>query len=220
MVVRFRLSSLQAFQLPSISSSGKLMDSCQGKIELTVAAAKSRWLPGMSCPIHNDKNFLLAQMKLNLRRLRHIANKKFKSNYFLKNIYLNFWSLITAPVDCGLMISNCMDVFKYKIQVLINRFPIGLKSDNMATMKRVILIVLDSVGIGALPDAQAYNDEGANTLGNLYLAQGTSEGSEPFAPGPWQTGRYWCHSRRNRSAVTVRWLNDPPARTQLAGIGK
>ena len=39
-------------------------------------------------------------------------------------------------------------------------------------MKRVILIVLDSVGIGGLPDAQAYNDEGANTLGNLYLARG------------------------------------------------
>jgi phosphopentomutase len=39
-------------------------------------------------------------------------------------------------------------------------------------MKRVILIVLDSVGIGGLPDARAYNDEGANTLGNLYLARG------------------------------------------------
>lgn len=37
-------------------------------------------------------------------------------------------------------------------------------------MKKVILIVLDSVGIGSLPDAQAYNDEGANTLGNLFLA--------------------------------------------------
>lgn len=39
-------------------------------------------------------------------------------------------------------------------------------------MNRVILIVLDSVGIGGLPDAIAYNDEGANTLGNLYLARG------------------------------------------------
>ena len=39
-------------------------------------------------------------------------------------------------------------------------------------MKRVILIVLDSVGIGFLPDAQAFSDEGANTLGNLYLAKG------------------------------------------------
>ena len=30
--------------------------------------------------------------------------------------------------------------------------------------KRVILIVLDSVGIGEMPDAAAYNDEGSNTL--------------------------------------------------------
>lgn len=31
-------------------------------------------------------------------------------------------------------------------------------------MKRVFLIVLDSVGIGELPDASLYNDEGSNTL--------------------------------------------------------
>jgi len=34
-------------------------------------------------------------------------------------------------------------------------------------MNRVILIVLDSVGIGALPDAHAYHDVGSNTLGNI-----------------------------------------------------
>lgn len=33
---------------------------------------------------------------------------------------------------------------------------------------RVILIVLDSVGIGALPDAAAYGDEGTNTLSHIY----------------------------------------------------
>ncbi len=32
---------------------------------------------------------------------------------------------------------------------------------------RVILIVLDSVGIGELPDAHLYNDNGSNTLGNI-----------------------------------------------------
>ena len=31
-------------------------------------------------------------------------------------------------------------------------------------MKRVFLIVLDSVGIGELPDAAAYGDSGSNTL--------------------------------------------------------
>lgn len=34
-------------------------------------------------------------------------------------------------------------------------------------MNRVILIVLDSVGIGALPDAHLYNDTGSNTLGHI-----------------------------------------------------
>ena len=37
-------------------------------------------------------------------------------------------------------------------------------------MKRALLIVLDSVGVGALPDAHLYGDEGANTLGNLARA--------------------------------------------------
>ncbi len=34
--------------------------------------------------------------------------------------------------------------------------------------KRVILIVLDSAGCGALPDAAAYGDAGSNTLGHIY----------------------------------------------------
>ena len=33
--------------------------------------------------------------------------------------------------------------------------------------RRVIVIVIDSVGIGELPDAAAYGDEGSNTLGNI-----------------------------------------------------
>ncbi len=38
------------------------------------------------------------------------------------------------------------------------------------SIKRVILIVLDSVGIGELPDAHLYNDTGSNTLGNIASA--------------------------------------------------
>ena len=34
-------------------------------------------------------------------------------------------------------------------------------------MKRAIVIVMDSVGIGELPDAYKYGDEGSNTLGNI-----------------------------------------------------
>ena len=33
--------------------------------------------------------------------------------------------------------------------------------------ERVILIVLDSVGVGELPDAAAYGDQGSNTVGNI-----------------------------------------------------
>lgn len=38
--------------------------------------------------------------------------------------------------------------------------------------KRAIVIVLDSVGIGALPDAAAFDDEGSHTLGNIYWERG------------------------------------------------
>src|ERR1700733_4090336 len=37
----------------------------------------------------------------------------------------------------------------------------------MAVFKRVIWIVLDSVGIGELPDADDYGDVGRNTLGHI-----------------------------------------------------
>jgi phosphopentomutase len=40
------------------------------------------------------------------------------------------------------------------------------------TISRVILIVLDSVGAGELPDAASYGDEGSNTLGNIADAVG------------------------------------------------
>ncbi len=37
----------------------------------------------------------------------------------------------------------------------------------MLAPTRVVLIVLDSVGVGALPDAASYKDEGSDTLGNI-----------------------------------------------------
>lgn len=39
-------------------------------------------------------------------------------------------------------------------------------------MKRIVIIVLDSVGVGALPDAHLYGDEGSNTLGHVAQAAG------------------------------------------------
>ncbi len=38
----------------------------------------------------------------------------------------------------------------------------------MIIIKRVFTIVLDSLGIGEMPDAHIYNDEGSNTLKSLY----------------------------------------------------
>lgn len=40
----------------------------------------------------------------------------------------------------------------------------------MSAFSRVIVIILDSVGIGALPDAHLYSDEGSDTLGNTSRA--------------------------------------------------
>ena len=39
-------------------------------------------------------------------------------------------------------------------------------------IQRVIVIVLDSVGIGEAPDAAAYGDVGSHTLGNIAQAVG------------------------------------------------
>jgi len=39
-------------------------------------------------------------------------------------------------------------------------------------MRRVVLLVLDGVGIGAAPDSAAYGDVGSDTLGNLARAEG------------------------------------------------
>jgi len=38
--------------------------------------------------------------------------------------------------------------------------------------KRIVVVVLDSVGVGELPDAKDYNDVGANTLGHIWEHNG------------------------------------------------
>lgn len=38
--------------------------------------------------------------------------------------------------------------------------------------KRIIIIIMDSVGVGALPDAAEYGDMGTDTLGNIARSQG------------------------------------------------
>jgi phosphopentomutase len=45
----------------------------------------------------------------------------------------------------------------------------------MARHPRAIVLVLDSVGVGAMPDAHLYGDEGSNTIGNTSKAVGGLE---------------------------------------------
>ena len=55
-------------------------------------------------------------------------------------------------------------------------------------MKRVFLIVLDSFGIGAMPDSESFGDVGVNTLracassGELQLAGGSAGGQGVYTP--------------------------------------
>ena len=47
---------------------------------------------------------------------------------------------------------------------------------NQKTVNRVVLIVTDSLGIGALPDAEKYGDAGSNTLANITEAMVKEKG--------------------------------------------
>jgi len=51
---------------------------------------------------------------------------------------------------------------------------------------RALLIVLDSVGCGHAPDAAAYGDEGANTLGHIFAAQPALALPNLFSLGLWK----------------------------------
>jgi phosphopentomutase len=44
------------------------------------------------------------------------------------------------------------------------------KEDRMMTFERIAVIVLDSVGIGELPDAAEYGDKGSHTLGHIVIS--------------------------------------------------
>ena len=44
----------------------------------------------------------------------------------------------------------------------------------MSKFKRIFTIVIDSLGVGALPDAAAYGDAGTDTLGHI------AENTDPF----------------------------------------
>ena len=87
-------------------------------------------------------------------------------------------------------------------------------------MKRAILIVLDSVGIGELPDADRYGDVGSNTLGNIakaipgfslpnleQLGLGAIPGGEAYAVPPTLTGAHGRNAERSvgKDTTTGHW---------------
>ena len=85
------------------------------------------------------------------------------------------------------------------------------------TPTRVILIVMDSVGVGELPDAAVYGDEGSDTLGNtaraiplaiptlrsLGLAMVARIGGD--APAPRGAAGRMAESSPGKDSVTGHW---------------
>ena len=66
----------------------------------------------------------------------------------------------------------------------------------MAGIERVIIVVLDSAGVGALPDAALYGDEGANTLGHIGDAGPLAvPNMEALGLGNIKIGRASCRER-------------------------
>jgi phosphopentomutase len=82
---------------------------------------------------------------------------------------------------------------------------------------RVILIVLDSVGAGAMPDADAYGDAGSDTLGHIAAAQplavptlrslGLAEVAAIGDPRPRPRGAFGLMAERSsgKDSVTGHW---------------
>ena len=63
-------------------------------------------------------------------------------------------------------------------------------------LTRVILIVLDSVGVGELPDAASYGDEGSNTLGNIsrHVRAASAGVVQPRAAAMWHSSTAWSRT--------------------------
>ena len=83
------------------------------------------------------------------------------------------------------------------------------------SFRRVIVLVLDSVGIGELPDAARYGDEGSDTLGNICRTRSAAHADAAVA-GPRQHRPLRgvppaAGAARRRSAA---WRRRRPARTR------
>ncbi len=66
---------------------------------------------------------------------------------------------------------------------------------------RALLLVLDSVGCGHAPDAAAYGDEGANTLGHIFAAQPALALPALFSLGLWKIVTADVLDHRSRGTI-------------------
>ncbi|MBI3399426.1 MAG: phosphopentomutase [Deltaproteobacteria bacterium] len=107
-------------------------------------------------------------------------------------------------------------------------------------MNRIILIILDSVGIGELPDAKDYKDEGSNTLVNIIktvgrlslpnleaMGIGFIEGVEGFEKTKHPTASYarMAEASKGKDTATGHWeiaglILDKPLPTYPNGFPK
>src|SRR5512147_1643954 len=78
--------------------------------------------------------------------------------------------------------------------------------------RRFVVVVADSAGCGALPDARDYGDEGSNTIGNVSravggLALGHLTAVEGVPPDPHPRGFYGKMAERSpgKDTITGHW---------------
>jgi phosphopentomutase len=100
----------------------------------------------------------------------------------------------------------------------------SLAADERRYFRRVIWIVLDSVGIGEMPDAEAYGDKGSDTLGNIArkrpmrlpnlcrLGLGNIKPLTGLAPDPSPVGAY------GRAALASPGKDTTTGHWEMAGI--
>ena len=89
-------------------------------------------------------------------------------------------------------------------------------------MRRVFLLILDSLGVGSLPDAAVFGDEGCHTLDHIVEATGGLDTPRLVALGSGQRGGRAAGAFRGRTPGRFRphvW-NVRPARTPRPGTGR
>ena len=90
-------------------------------------------------------------------------------------------------------------------------------------MKRAVIIVLDSAGIGELPDAAKYGDEGSNTFVNIKKSRPDMDLKNMCSLGLGNIDEKiltFLEKSKIPSAVSEKWQKPPMERTQQQVIGK